>query len=363
MAGAAFRASCACRRRPACSAGPRGGSGQGAAIVYGRPGPASPPARQAPGRDAMRLRIGYELTYDFPQPTPVILVLNVHYSRASDLEAPDPSASTRRCRSPATATASATGAAASSPPPGASASPPTPSSATAACPTRSPPTPAQHPVEELPDEALVFLLASRYCETDRCSTSPGSSSAHTPPGWPRVQAICDFVHEPHRLRLRARAPDPHGLGGLRRTARRLPRLRAPRRRLLPRAEHPGALLHRLPRRHRHAAAVAARDFAAWFEAYLGGRWHTVRPAQQCAAHRPRPDGPRPRRRRRRAHHHFRPQHADELPGLDRRDPGRRAVGTGGKRLRSGPSHAYAFHMRFIWVSHPEKPFLSGLCRP
>jgi hypothetical protein len=37
----------------------------------------------------MRIRVGYELSYLFPQPTPVILALNVHYSRVSDLVEPD----------------------------------------------------------------------------------------------------------------------------------------------------------------------------------------------------------------------------------------------------------------------------------
>src|SRR5687768_11597531 len=37
----------------------------------------------------MRLRIGYELQYHFPQPTPVIMMLNIHYTRVSDLEGPD----------------------------------------------------------------------------------------------------------------------------------------------------------------------------------------------------------------------------------------------------------------------------------
>ena len=45
--------------------------------------------------------------------------------------------------------------------------------------------------------------------------------------------------------------------------------------VLPLHEHPGALLHRLPRRHRRAARVPdPMDFAGWFEAYLGGRWYT-----------------------------------------------------------------------------------------
>jgi hypothetical protein len=37
----------------------------------------------------VKLRIGYELDYEFPQPTPLILMLNVHFSRFSDLETPD----------------------------------------------------------------------------------------------------------------------------------------------------------------------------------------------------------------------------------------------------------------------------------
>jgi hypothetical protein len=37
----------------------------------------------------MRIKVGYELVYDCPQPTPMILTLNIHYSRVSDLLAPD----------------------------------------------------------------------------------------------------------------------------------------------------------------------------------------------------------------------------------------------------------------------------------
>ena len=56
-------------------------------------------------------------------------------------------------------------------------------------------TPQQHPVEDLPDEALVFLLGSRYCETDRLSEIAWSLFGTTPLGWGRVQAICDYVHQ------------------------------------------------------------------------------------------------------------------------------------------------------------------------
>src|SRR5208282_1900037 len=37
----------------------------------------------------MQIRVGYELIYDFPQPTPMVLTLNIHYTRASDIVIPD----------------------------------------------------------------------------------------------------------------------------------------------------------------------------------------------------------------------------------------------------------------------------------
>ena len=53
----------------------------------------------------------------------------------------------------------------------------------------------QHPVELLPAETLVYLLGSRYCETNRLTELAWNLFGQTPPGWDRVQAICDFVHE------------------------------------------------------------------------------------------------------------------------------------------------------------------------
>jgi transglutaminase-like putative cysteine protease len=50
------------------------------------------------------------------------------------------------------------------------------------------------PVESLPSECLPFLLASRYCETDKLGGLAWSLFGGTPQGWARVQAICDFVN-------------------------------------------------------------------------------------------------------------------------------------------------------------------------
>jgi hypothetical protein len=56
------------------------------------------------------------------------------------------------------------------------------------------PAAVQHAVEDLPVEAIVYLLGSRYCETDRLSDFAWKLFEKTTPGWARVQAICDFVH-------------------------------------------------------------------------------------------------------------------------------------------------------------------------
>src|SRR3954463_10090283 len=52
----------------------------------------------------------------------------------------------------------------------------------------------QHPVQNLPADTLLFLLGSRYCETDRLAEEMWRLFGTTPPGWARVRAICDFVH-------------------------------------------------------------------------------------------------------------------------------------------------------------------------
>jgi transglutaminase-like putative cysteine protease len=50
------------------------------------------------------------------------------------------------------------------------------------------------PVASLPNELLRFLLSSRYCEVDLFSNIAFQLFGQTAPGWPRVQAICDWVH-------------------------------------------------------------------------------------------------------------------------------------------------------------------------
>jgi transglutaminase-like putative cysteine protease len=54
---------------------------------------------------------------------------------------------------------------------------------------------AQHALEDLPVDVLIFLLGSRYCETDRLSDIAWSLFGQVAKGWPLVKAICQFVHD------------------------------------------------------------------------------------------------------------------------------------------------------------------------
>ena len=206
----------------------------------------------------MLIRIGCELVYDCPQPTPMLLVLNVHYTRISDMVVADhlvtsPSVPIRAYRdgfgnwcnrivAPAGRTRfSANGVVKDTGEVDVVAS-----------------KAQQHTVEDLPDEALVFLLGSRYCETERLSEIAWSLFGKTPLGWSRVQAICDYVHQ--HIAFGYEHAHQDGLGSLLRSHRRLPGLCSPRRRLLSLHEHPGAILHRLSGRYRRAGLGRADGF-------------------------------------------------------------------------------------------------------
>ena len=142
----------------------------------------------------MEIRVGYELTYSCPQPTPMILTLSIHYSRASDIVKPDhlvvsPSVPVTAYRdsfgnwcsrivAPQGRTRlSAEGVVRDS-----------------GVPDPVAPWAEQRPVPSLPEETLLYLLGSRYCETDLLSETAWKLFSAAPLGWGRVQAVCDFVN-------------------------------------------------------------------------------------------------------------------------------------------------------------------------
>jgi transglutaminase-like putative cysteine protease len=143
----------------------------------------------------MKIRAGYEISYDCPQPTPMILTLSVHPSRIPDLLTVDrmrfdPAMPTNTyhdsfgnfchvIRAPAgRLTISADFLVRDKGEPDEIAS-----------------QAAQHALEDLPVEVLIYLLGSRYCETDRLSNTAWSLFGRVPKGWRLVNAICDYVHD------------------------------------------------------------------------------------------------------------------------------------------------------------------------
>lgn len=225
----------------------------------------------------MKIRVGYELRYEFPQPTPVILMLNVHFTRVSDLAMPDsivlnPSVPVSGYRdgfgnwcSRLVAPAGRMIISADSVIRDSGLPDPVVSNA------------RQFGVEELPQDVLVFLLASRFCDSDRLLDMAWTLFGTAEPGLGRVQAVCDFVHqhitfgyEHARVTRTAGEAYQEGCGVCRDYAHLAVAfcraLNIPARYCTGYLSNIGTPLPHAP-----------GDFAAWFEAYLGGQWHTFDP--------------------------------------------------------------------------------------
>lgn len=133
---------------------------------------------------------------------------------------------------------------------------------------------AQVNVQDLPQETLQFLLASRYCEVDsELKDIAWTLFSHTQPGWPRVQAICDFVHRHIRFDYqRARAN---------RTALDVYRERVGVCRDYMHLAITFCRSLNVPARYCTGylgdigvpLAPYPMDFSAWFEAFVGGQWY------------------------------------------------------------------------------------------
>jgi transglutaminase-like putative cysteine protease len=136
------------------------------------------------------------------------------------------------------------------------------------------PTAVQREIHELPDDTLEFLIASRYCEVDRMVILAWQLFGSTTPGWARVQRVCDFVHRHLKFDyLQARNT---------RTAYEAYRERVG---VCRDFTHLAVTLCRclnIPARYCAGylgdigvpAVPDPMDFSAWFEVYLGDRWHT-----------------------------------------------------------------------------------------
>ena len=222
----------------------------------------------------MQIRVGFEMVYQCPQPTPMILALNIHYSRASDIVRPDhlitnppvPIAAYRdmfgnwcsRIVAPAgRMVLSADGLINDT-----------------GQPDLVVPTAMQVPVELLPESTLVYLLGSRYCETDQLSNIAWQRFGSGPSGWARVQAVCDFVHHHiefgyHHARRTRTAWEAYNEG--KGVCRDYAHLAIALCRCL---NIPARYCSGYLGDYATEPPWGTMDFAGWFEAFLDGRWYT-----------------------------------------------------------------------------------------
>jgi transglutaminase-like putative cysteine protease len=130
------------------------------------------------------------------------------------------------------------------------------------------------PVSQLPDDAVMFLLGSRYCETDELSKLAWSLFGQTPRGYARVQAIVDFVHNHLTFGYRFACST--------RTAFDAYQERVGVCRDFAHLAVAFCRCMNIPARYCTGylgdigvpPVDAPMDFSAWFEAYLGGCWYT-----------------------------------------------------------------------------------------
>jgi transglutaminase-like putative cysteine protease len=222
----------------------------------------------------MIIKAGYNICFECEAPTPILLMLNVHPSREPDLltkdeirlSPPGPSRNyidsfgnrVTRCTLPPGKTEITSDFLIKD----------------SGRPDVRVPDAAQVPIEQLPDDIMLFLVASRYCDSDHFLDLAWELFGARRPGWDRVSAICDYVHNrlefgyQHACATRtASSGHTEQVGVCRDFA------------------HLAIALCRamnIPARYATGylgdigvpADPAPMDFSAWFETYLGGTWYT-----------------------------------------------------------------------------------------
>ncbi len=221
----------------------------------------------------MLIRVGHQFSLRFTQPTPLVLLLSLHPSRDASLRRAE-SLNTlpglpltrysdlygNRCTrllAPAGEVCFYNDAVVED----------------SGLPDPIAPLAVAHPVQELPDQVLVYLLASRYCEVDSPELQALASKqfGQSGSGWARVQAVCDWVNQHIRFDYNSARATRTALDAYR--------------------ERVGVC-----RDYMHLAIALCRvlniparyctgylgdigvphkppmDFSAWFEVYLGGQW-------------------------------------------------------------------------------------------
>lgn len=221
----------------------------------------------------MLIRIGFEITVTCPEPVPMLLALSVHSDFAGrvigsdhvrNISIPNIREYTDGYGNRITRVIAPTGV----------------STFWSDCivevdgqPDEVHPAASQIPLQDLPNETLTYLFASRYCDSDLMGEFAWKTFGQTKEGWSRVQAICDFVHSQVTFGYNFGRPDKTAANVLKEktgVCRDFAQLAISLCRAMG-----------IPARYTSGylgdigvADTGFDDFCAWFEVYLDGRWYT-----------------------------------------------------------------------------------------
>jgi len=225
----------------------------------------------------VQIRYGYELVFSCPQATPMVLMLHTHPSRIPDLIRPDTMRTDPAI--PLTLYSDVYGNTCTRivAPPGQLRITADALIQDSGVPEPIFPDRREHEVESLPADCLMYLLGSRYCETEPLMSEAWRLFGHLRPGWGRVQAIADFAHDYVTFGYQFARPTKtawHAYTERQGVCRDFAHLAITLCRCL-----------NIPARYCTGylgdigvpPADAPMDFAGWMEAYIGGAWHTFDP--------------------------------------------------------------------------------------
>ncbi|WP_062211205.1 transglutaminase family protein [Aureimonas sp. AU12] len=222
----------------------------------------------------MKIRAGFTLGYECYQPTPMLLALNIHPSRRANLLTEQVITYDQPVNARDYIDGFGNVCTRIVAPPGVTHISTSFDYYDSGAPDVVPWNAVQHEIQDLPDDVLVYLLGSRYCDTDKLATFAWQMFGHTAPGWGRVQAICDFVHNHIRFDYQNADSTRSAFGGYMDGTG-----------VCRDFAHLAATLCRcmnIPARYctgylgdiRIAPVPGPMDFSGWFEVYLGGNWYT-----------------------------------------------------------------------------------------
>lgn len=223
----------------------------------------------------MKIRAGFHIGYHCKHETPMLLVLNIHPSRRVDLLTEQALAFDRPIEAWSYVDGFGNSCSRITAPPGLTTISTEFEIYDNGLPDPVPEDALQHAIDDLPDDVLVYLLGSRYCDTDRLTDFAWKTFFKTAPGWPRIRAILDFTHK--RIAFDYRKADPlrTAFGGY-----------TDRTGVCRDFAHLAITLCRcmnIPARYctGYLGDIGVprdpnpMDFSAWFEVYLSGRWYTA----------------------------------------------------------------------------------------